>query len=419
MATPNFDVIVIGAGAAGLSCMRELIRAGVRALCVEAHGRIGGRIHTLHDAPIPIELGAEFVHGRPREIFDLAAAARLEIVGHGGRMVQVIGGHVVEDEEGGPVMEDVKRLGSPEHDRTLRQFLAESNYSDEEKREAIAFAEGFNAARADELSVASLAKDMRAADEIDGNRAFHIREGYDALAGALLAGEVRMDSVVDRVVWRPGDCRVMLTTGEEFGAGQVVVTVPLGVLEAGAIYFDPEPTEILAAVRALRFGQAYRVTFLFERAFWEDDPAFANLGFLISDEPVFPVWWSRLPSREPVLTGWSAGPKADSLLKLTDREVVERALHALEGILGRTPPPVLHAWFHDWAQDPFARGAYSWVPAGALPVRETLARPVADTLYFAGEHTDLLGYGGTVHGAIASGIRAAEQVIGYLRNGRR
>jgi len=419
MATPNFEVIVIGAGAAGLSCMRELTRAGVRALCLEARGRIGGRIHTLHDAPIPIELGAEFVHGRPREIFDLAAGAGLEIVEHSGRMLHVIGGHLMEDGEGGPVMDDIKRLGSPGHDRTLRQFLAQSNYSDEEKHEAIAFAEGFNAARAEELSVASLAKDMHAGDEIDGDRTFHIREGYDGLARALFAGEIRKDSVVARVIWRPGDCHVVLTTGEEFRAAQVVVTVPLGVLEAGAIDFDPEPTEILAAVRSLRFGQAYRVTFAFERAFWEDDPAFAGLGFVISDEPVFPVWWGRLPSREPVLTGWSAGPKADPLLKLTEREVIERALHSLRRILGKPPATVLNAWFHDWSEDPFARGAYSWVPAGALPARETLARPVADTLYFAGEHTDLVGYGGTVHGAIASGIRAAEQVIGYLRNGRR
>ena len=78
---------------------------------------------------------------------------------------------------------------------------------------------------------------------------------------------------------------------------------------------------------------------------------------------------------------------------------------------GREPARVERAWFHDWHADPFARGAYSWVPAGALPARETLARPVADTLYFAGEAIDLDGYGGTVHGAIASGRRAAGQIL--------
>jgi monoamine oxidase len=412
MATSDFDAIVIGAGAAGLSCMRELTRAGLRAVCLEARDRIGGRIHTMHDAPIPIELGAEFVHGRPREIFDMAEAAGLPIVEGGGRMLHVIGGQVMEGGEGGPVMDDIKRLGSPERDRTLLQFLAESNYSDGEKQEAIGFAEGFNAARAKELSVASLAKDMIAADEIEGDRTFHIRDGYDVLVNALAAGDVRLGSVVDTIAWRLGECRVVLTTGEEFRAPQVVVTVPLGVLEAGAIRFDPEPEEILAAVRALRFGQAFRVTFRFERAFWEDNPAFAGMGFLISDEPVFPVWWSRLPTREPILTAWSAGPKADPLMGLSENEVIERALETLHRILGRAPEPVMRAWFHDWSLDPFARGAYSWVPSGALPARDMLARPVADTLYFAGEATDLLGYGGTVHGAITSGLRAAKQVTG-------
>src|SRR5258708_35982534 len=148
MATPDFDAIVIGAGAAGLSCMRELTRAGLRALCLEARDRVGGRIHTMHDAPIPIELGAEFVPGRPRQVFEVAEAAGLQIVEGGGRMVHLVGGQVMEGGEGGPVMDGSKRLGAPKHDRTLRQFLAESDYSDEEKQDAIGVAAGFNAARA-------------------------------------------------------------------------------------------------------------------------------------------------------------------------------------------------------------------------------------------------------------------------------
>jgi monoamine oxidase len=412
MSATNPEVIVIGAGAAGLACLRELTQAGLRVLCLEARDRIGGRIHTLHDGGAPIELGAEFVHGRSDEIFDLAAGAGLPIDERGGRMLFVFDGHVMEGGEGGPVLEDIKRLGSPEHDRTLLEFLAGSQYSDEEKHEATGFAEGFNAARAEELSVASFAKDMRAAHAIDGDRSFHVRAGYAALVSALAAGDVRLGSVVERIRWRPGECRVRLANGDEHEAPRVVVTVPLGVLQAGAIRFEPEPQQILDAVRALRFGDAVRVTFRFDRPFWEDDPAFADLGFVISYEPVFPVWWNRPHSSEALLTAWSAGPKADPLIGIGEREIIARALESLGRILGRRPAAVRGAWFHDWHADPFARGAYSWVPAGALPARDTLARPVSDTLYFAGEATDLLGYGGTVHGAIASGIRAARQVTG-------
>jgi monoamine oxidase len=111
------------------------------------------------------------------------------------------------------------------------------------------------------------------------------------------------------------------------------------------------------------------------------------------------------------ITGWSAGPKADSLVGLSQDEVIGRALDTLKGVLGVRSLPRHRAWFHDWHSDPYSRGAYSYVPAGALPSRRVMAEPVEETLYFAGEATDLLGYGGTVHGAIASGRRAARQIV--------
>ena len=406
------DVIVVGAGAAGLACMRDLERGGLRVLCLEARDRTGGRIHTVHDG-YPMELGAEFVHGRPREIFEIADAAGLHVDEMSGRMLYAVDGNTFQaEEEGGPVMDDLKQQASAEHDESLLQFLDRSQYSDDQKQEAIGYAEGFNAACKEELSVASLAKEMLAADEIEGHSTFRVREGYDALVRAIAQGEIRLRSVVESIAWWPGECRVRLASGEERRAARVVVTVPLGVLQAGTIRFDPEPPGILEAARALRFGQAVRVTLRFERAFWEELAAFSDLGFLFSDQPVFPVWWSRRPWRDPVLTAWSAGSKADPLLGLGKGDIVSRALESLERILGTRPAAVTGTWFHDWHADPFSRGAYSWVPAGALPARDTLARPVADTLYFAGEATDLLGYGGTVHGAIASGRRAARQIIG-------
>ncbi len=412
---PDPDVVVIGAGAAGLACASELGSAGLRVLCLEGRDRIGGRIHTVHDvrAAIPIELGAEFVHGRPREIFDLAESAALPVEESGGRMLYVAGGGHAEAPGGWGVLEDMRRSASLECDESFQSFLDRSQYHQDEKQAASGFVEGFNAARKEEVSVASLAKDMAAADEIDGDRSFRLCEGYDTVARALAGtpDAVRLCSVVEMVAWHTGGCRIRLATGEEYVSTRVVITVPLGVLQAGAIRFDPEPEGIFEAVRALRVGQAVRVTFRFERAFWEDAPRFAGAGFLLSAEPVFPTWWSVLPWREPVLTGWSAGPKADPLARLAEPEVIARAIESLRRVVGREPAAVTGAWFHDWRADPFARGAYSWVPAGALPARDVLARPVAETLYFAGEHTDLAGYGGTVHGAIASGRRAARQIL--------
>jgi monoamine oxidase len=412
----KIDLIVIGAGAAGLAAASDLRRSGVRLLVLEARDRIGGRIHTLHHprSPLPVELGAEFVHGRPKEIFDIVHEAGLHAPETRGRMLHVIGGEVTEASAGGTVLDDLKDSASPERDESFLSFLERSHYDERQEQAAIGFVEGFNAARKEEVSVASLAKDMKAGDEIDGDCSFRLLEGYDAVPRYLEGAEthVRLNAIVESIAWQPCDCEVRLRSGEIYHAARVLVTVPLGVLQAGDLRFDPEPAEIFEAVRALRFGQAARVTFRFAHKFWEADERFRDAGFILSDEPVFPTWWTA----ETNLVGWSAGPKADELLGLSDDEVTRRALGSLERILGRAPETPEGSHFHDWHADPFSRGAYSWVPAGAVPARETLARPVADTLFFAGEATDLAGYGGTVHGAISSGRRAARQILESQRS---
>src|SRR5689334_4718901 len=210
------DVMVVGAGAAGLACRAELLRGCLSVLCVEARDRIGGRIHTIHDArsPVPIELGAEFVHGLPHEIAELMRGRALQETS--GRMIQVSGGKPEEASEGGPVLEDLKRAGSREHDQSFQEFLDHSNYSEEDKADATGFVEGFNAARKEEVSVASLAKDMLAGDEIDGDRTFRVPAGYHAviseLAGSL--NGVRLNCAVASVQWKPGQCSVHLRSGE-------------------------------------------------------------------------------------------------------------------------------------------------------------------------------------------------------------
>jgi monoamine oxidase len=409
---PDYDVVIIGAGAAGLAAARDLRAAGMGVCCVEARARIGGRILTARDAdtPMAIELGAEFVHGRPSEIFELD----LNIYETGGRPVSV-SEEAAEDqeEESEDILGDVARTASEENDETFQSFIDRSSYPEWQKKQATAFVEGFNAARREVIGTAALAHDQRAVDKIEGDRTFRIREGYDAVIAWLAAGiEVRLNCAVDKVRWRPGEVELLLADGSTVSGRRAVITAPLGVLQAGAIGFDPEPHAILEAARALRFGDAFRVTFLFEQAFWDESPRTADAGFLFSDEPVFPVWWTGRPVEPRAITGWTAGPKADALLGLPGEQVVTKAVAVLRRILNVPVLPPHSAWFHDWHADPFSRGAYSYVPAGALPARRVLAEPVEDTLYFAGEATDLLGYGGTVHGAIASGRRAAKQIVG-------
>jgi monoamine oxidase len=125
---------------------------------------------------------------------------------------------------------------------------------------------------------------------------------------------------------------------------------------------------------------------------------------------VFPTWWTNHPILSPLITGWSAGPAADPLLGADQTVVISEALSSLGRILSRKIPRPQAAYFHDWHADPFFRGAYSYVPVNALPARQFLTRSVDGTLFFAGEATDTTCHGGTVHGAIASGIRVANQI---------
>jgi monoamine oxidase len=436
---PEFDcdVVVIGAGAAGLSALRELTRAGLKTICLEARDRIGGRIFTVHDplAPVPIELGAEFIHGRPPEIWDIAKSAGLTLYDCFERAVHLRNGEPQEREDAwllaDRVLEDMQQVAEQGPDQSFADFLEQSTHPEEGKLLASAYVEGFNAARKEVIGIASLAQDSKAADEIGGDSSYRLMNGYDSVAKFLAAGvedfhsTMRLNAVVDRVEWKAGSATVTFRSAiadhaESLMARRVVITIPLGVLQAqsgdpGRIEFKPEPTELLAAARKLRFGAVMRVIFRFGEPFWDENEDLKDIGFLLSQEQFFPTWWTALPVRTPVIVGWSAGPRAEKLIGKSRQEILACALRDLGRVTGvpleRVTGALQTASFHDWSADPFARGAYSYVPSGALPARERLAQPVADTLFFAGEATELNGHSATVHGAIASGRRVAEQIL--------
>jgi monoamine oxidase len=413
-----YDAVIVGAGAAGLAALGELHAAGLRVLCIEALDRIGGRIYTVHDplSPAAIELGAEFVHGRPPEIFDLIESAKLPAVERVHEMHYASGSQRQEDDDDGAMwrlMSAVEKAAANGPDRSFADFASHAPFDDRAKRAAKNFVEGFNAARAEIVGIQALAQESKAADAIEGDRSFHLIEGYDALARALLpaGAELRLNTVAERIAWKPGEVVVHIRSALD-GAKQsiearcAIVTVSIGVLQSGTIEFEPEPAEALAAAQDLAFGQAFRVTFRFDRV-----PEFLRPGFILSDEPVFPAWWSTMPLQSPLITGWSAGPKADPLLGHARESIVARATESLRKIAGRDLPPIAAAYFHDWHADPFFRGAYSYVPVAKLSAREALARPVDDTLYFAGEAANVSGHAATVHGAIESGRTAALSVV--------
>ncbi len=289
--------------------------------------------------------------------------------------------------------------------------------------------EGFNAADKDIIGVASLALDAQAAEAIDGDRNFRFANGYTKFVEALLAearansAQLRLSSIVEAVRWERGRVEVQVRSalsGQRWttNAKRLLITVPLGVLQANDITFSPVPEHISDAAAALAFGQVMRVVLRFREAWWEEREDLGDAGFWLSRERYFPTWWTTLPMRSTLLTGWSAGPRANALVGKPQSEIVKLAIEDLSRVTLVSPEQLqaqLEAvYFHDWHADQFARGAYSYVPAGAMGLRKLLTLPVNDTLFFAGEATETEGHGATVHGAIASGRRAATQVLRSL-----
>jgi len=139
------------------------------------------------------------------------------------------------------------------------------------------------------------------------------------------------------------------------------------------------------------------------------------MSFLLSDENPFPTWWTMMPEKLPIITGWATFKCAEAVSGKGEGFIIDKALDTLSRLLkvDRQELEALlgAAYTHDWQTDPFARGAYSYAKVGGDGAQRELATPVENTVFFAGEATDLSGHNGTVHGAIASGRRAAKEIL--------
>ena len=441
------DVLIIGAGVAGLAAAREISAAGFSVKVLEARDRIGGRVFTIHDhkSGTPIELGAEFVHGRPPEIFDIARAAGLRLCELSQRHWQLRDGLVTKSDDIWSELEEIMNGISDvrEPDLSFREYINRycQDQSEEAKSIATMFVQGFHAARPEVISVKSLQQGNVAADRIEGDRQFRIFGGYDGVVAWLerecFSNDVsfQLNAIVEEVRWKTNRVDVMIESERRrYEARRAIVSLPLGVLQAspsesGAVKFVPEITEKQAAARALRMGPVVKINLLFREAFWETlelttkdgRESAGNLGFIHAASEPIPTWWTQLPARTPVLVGWAGGPVAEKVARGDKQLIIDSVLKSLSRIF-RLPESRIKnlldaTYIHDWNQDPFSRGAYSYVVAGGLDAQSQLAQPIDDTLFFAGEATNTEGHSGTVHGAIATGLRAAREVVASLSNG--
>jgi monoamine oxidase len=454
MISSKYDVLIVGAGAAGLAAGRSLAAAGRRVAIVEARDRVGGRIFTQHypvgnaGVPIPVELGAEFIHGLPRATWALTEEAGLKTYELEGTQLRFTAGqltaHGEQEDASRDVLEEMTAWvdkGAHGRDMTFAEYLERNKVDALRSESAANYVEGFNAADRTRIGIAGLAKQQRAEDAIDADRLFRITAGYSAIPTYLAeqfarsGGNLMLGKPVQSVAWKRGAvavrCRDAAGGDFQLHADRAVISVPLGVLQAESIEFAPRPAEILAQAHRLAMGEVVRVVLLFRTRFWSSEfPRAAKQrqlaheldywSFLFTPSEVPATWWTPMPDRAPMITAWAGGPKAAALLRsiasIGDRHaLLDQCLASLAKVFDvpvQDLKILLLSWHsHDWQVDEYARGAYSYVPEGALDAPERMTLPVEDTLYFTGEHTDTTGHWGTVHAALDAGMSTARRIL--------
>jgi monoamine oxidase len=442
MVEAHANVVIVGAGASGLAAAKRLSAAGLSVLLLEARNRIGGRIHTLRNDhhTLPLELGAEFVHGTPAETWNILRAAQSSVCDvtdtHWFLREGKLSNDVTFWEDIQSVFERLERLREP--DLSFADFLSLycADLDPKIRDMALMFVEGFDAADASLASARAILQEQKDSSDIEEDRSFRLLDGYDRVIDWLASGldarqaGIRLNTVVSNLIWKKGAVALHAKApgkARQFLGDCALVTLPLGVFKAqenelGSVRIEPELAEFRRAVAQLEMGSVVKVILCFREAFWESEgfptlpegQTLRDACFLHGRGPKVFTWWNLLPVRSNVLVGWSGGPAAAQLSHRRPDEVIREALVSLAQFFGvpaeSLAPRLERSMVADWQADPFARGAYSYTGVGGQGARDTLARPIENTLFFAGEATHT-GQSGTVAGAIASGYRAADQIL--------
>lgn len=417
----GLKVVVVGAGMAGLAAAASLVEAGAEVVLLEARDRIGGRIFTDRSLGVAVEHGANFIHGfNGNPLARLAAEAGVTPFFIDQESWQLFGAGGVEPEEFeiDDVFDDLETLAEKvveeaDGDRSLSLLDVIEMLDPALLQEPIgnwALTDTYEGEFAAPLSRIS-AVHLDSGEVFDGPDAV-LRGGYDALPFFLAKGlEIRLGQIVSRIRHTP--IGVTVETGKgSFEADHCIVTVPLGVLKAGTIAFDPPlPEAQQKAIAAIGFGQLAKVSVAFDTAFWPADQQF--LGYAGEQRGRFADMLNLMPIEDAaVLTLMASGDYAAKVEAMDEAALIADVTAVLRDMFGKAVPEPKALVRHSWSSDPFTLGAYSYPAVGAEPGdHKRLAEPSAPRLRLAGEHVSA-EYFGTVHGALLSGEGAAEALLG-------
>lgn len=439
-------VIIVGAGMAGLTAANALRHAGVECVVLEARDRIGGRLWTRDLGGLPVDLGASWIHspdGNPMSDFADAAGVSRTPVDPISNLLSI---HAY-DETSGALLTPETALAFASYagfEQSAALWLQQlgSDASVKDGIEAylrVAGAPMLPAQRAHAQHVTRFVHEtFEAADWADISLNYLVNSpaisyggsefgdfpdgGYVKLSEAMAgASDVRLSHEVMRIEHRMDGVTIHATHEGEtlrFEGSHVLVTVPLGVLKAGGLEFDPPlPARKLDAIARLGLGHFEKIALRFERAFWEDGALPRSHFYFFSADPQQPM---ELPffidlqksHGQPVLIGLTSGGYAEHFAQLDDETLRTRMIEILRKAYGNDVPEPTQILRTRWAHDAHARGSYSYIAVGSSPDdMDALAEPASDTLLFAGEASYKERYG-YADGALSSALREVRRLLG-------
>ncbi|GMI68494.1 polyamine oxidase 2 [Hibiscus trionum] len=427
------SVIVIGAGMAGIAAAHALHEASIQVTVLESRDRIGGRVHTDYSFGFPVDLGASWLHGVSKEnpLAPLISRLGLPLYRTSGDN-SVLYDHDLEsyalfDMDGRQVPQElVTKVGE-----AFECILQEANKVRKEQSEDMSISrafsivferrpelrleglehkvlqwyicrmEGWFASDADTISLKSWDQE----ELLPGGHGLMVR-GYLPVINTLAKGiDIRLNHRVKKIVRRYNGVKITVEDGTTFVADAVIVAVPLGVLKAKTIKFEPKlPEWKEAAIDDLGVGIENKIILHFDKVFWP------NVEFLgvVAETSYDCSYFLNLhkATGHPVLVYMPAGQLAKDIEKLSDEAAVEFAFMQLKKILPEASAPIQHL-VSRWGSDINTLGSYSYDAVGKPhDLYERLRVPV-DNVFFAGEATSS-SYPGSIHGAFATAQMAAE-----------